>query len=69
MKYYTRTVKITEHNKLFQEQIDIDSALEKEINYIYNNATVVNMTITPTIETKQGLRIVTEYWIVYTYTE
>ena len=61
IRYANRTVRIG--GKLD----DLDSKLDNELNYIYSDFDVVNMTITPIIENHEGFRIVVEYWIVYVY--
>lgn len=64
-RYCTRTVRIAPSKN---NNFDAESALDKEIAYIYEDAEhIVNMTITPIIGTHEGLRVVDEYWIVYVY--
>jgi hypothetical protein len=64
-RYVTRTVRISANK---YNDYDIQSSLDKEIQYIYEDAEhIVNMTITPIIGTHEGLRVVDEYWIVYVY--
>jgi hypothetical protein len=64
-RYCTRTVRIGANK---YNNFDPESALDKEIEYIYEDAEhIVNMTITPIIGTHEGLRLVDEYWIVYVY--
>lgn len=64
-KYTTKTVRISANK---YNNYDIQSALDEEMQYICEEIEhLVNVTITPTIGTHNGLRVVDEYWVVYVY--
>lgn len=63
----TRSVRVHENRELDPE-MDLDLALERELNYIYSinkESDILSMTITPRFENNNPLPI--EYWVVYTY--
>ena len=66
-KYYTKTTRIGRDKNNFNS---IENKLDEEINRLYNDNQVIkeSISITPIIDTYEGLRLVSEYWIVYVYT-
>lgn len=65
-EYYTKTIRIGRNKNNFG---DIEDRLDEEINRLYNSKEVIkkSISITPIIDTYEGLRLVSEYWIVYVY--
>lgn len=65
-KYYTKTTRIGRDKNNFNS---IENKLDEEINRLYNSKQVIkeSISITPIIDTYEGLRLVSEYWIVYVY--
>lgn len=66
-KYYTKTTRIGRDKNNFE---NLENKLDEEINRLYNDNQVIkeSISITPIIDTYEGLRLVSEYWIVYVYT-
>ena len=66
-EYYTKTIRIGRNKNNFG---NIEDRLDEEINRLYNSKKVIkeSISITPIINTHEGLRLVSEYWIVYVYT-
>ncbi len=66
-EYYTKTIRIGRDKNNFES---IEDRLDEEINILYNSKNVIkeSISITPIIDTYEGLRLVSEYWIIYVYT-
>lgn len=66
-KYYTKTIRIGRDKNNFG---NIEDRLDAEINRLYNSKQVIkeSISITPIIDTYEGLRLVSEYWIIFVYT-
>ena len=65
-EYYTKTIRIGRDKNNFE---NIEDRLDKEINRLYNSKQVIkeSISITPIIDTYEGLRLVSEYWITYVF--